>query len=301
MQTSFVPVFFVENSSCVDAAISTVVETLAHYGFEFSRTPEAFDVGGLLGAGGTSFVVEAIQREDGRPVTLKILNPRSAIGKYQAVASFAIEIIVGSYVSTKSMISHASYGRHGDEIFIVRESADKITPEFTDNLSPTELGLHFSQYCDSILNLHNEGFAAVDVVPSNFLRCTRGVVFGDIGSARRTRHDAVGSDAINEVISRISSAGNCELHHAAIVPECAMSQDIAGLGLIFYETLTGQKVPGAENFPYVSDKCLRIARPSFVNPRAPAVFDEIVQQMLRQLTSPVPSKLADFARQLRSI
>jgi serine/threonine protein kinase len=291
---------FHDDQNCVDEAVCTVVETLVRYGFDFSMTSSSFDVKCLLGAGSTSYVYGAVRRCDGFPVTLKVLNPRSMLGKYQALASFAIEIIVGKCAKSKSMIAHTSYGCVGDTLFIVRESADKVTPEFTDELSPAELGVHFSQYCASILNLHEQGFSAIDVVPSNFLRCDRGVVIGDIGSTRITRDDACGSEIIHEVISKVSSKWKCKLHHSEKISELAMAQDIAGLGLIFYEIITGQKVAGAENFPFLLDRHLRIDRPSVVNRQATDVFDDIVHQMLGQLTSPNPALLSDFAAQLRS-
>ncbi|MDA7980487.1 MAG: hypothetical protein MPJ50_17150 [Pirellulales bacterium] len=242
-----------------------------------------------------------MQARDGTPVALKVLNPKSELGTDEAIASLAIEIIVGRHSNSDRVIEHKGYGCTDSVIFIARELAHAIPYQSVRDLPPKNAANYFWQFCESVLAIHGIGFAVVDVVPSNFLLCERGIVLADLGSARRVRCDAAGSETVTSTVLAISQRTNRELGHAQIVTEGAYAWDVAGLALIFFESLTGMKAPGTEYFPYLPCKAVSIPRPSSVSKTTLPVFDEIVTQMFDQFRATDPISLSVFASRLREI
>jgi len=236
----------------------------------------------MLGQGGMGAVYKARDQELDRLVALKVIRPELA--QYPEVLQrFKQELILARQVTHRNVIRIFDLGEADGIKFITMEYIEgrdlKSLIREKGKFDPKEAAEINAQVCRALEAAHMEGVIHRDLKPQNIMVDAQGkVAVMDFGIAR----------SMEEVGGGMTQTGALMGTIEYMSPEQAKGQkldtrtDLFSLGIIFYETLTG-------NSPYKADTAMaslykriqEIPKPPMeLNPDVPVVLNNIVLRCL---------------------
>ena len=229
----------------------------------------------LLGEGGMGAVYKAKDRELDRFICLKVI--RSALAsKPEVLQRFKQELILARKVTHKNVVRTYDLGEFEGTRFITMEFIEgrdlKSLVQEKGKLPPEEVAAIIRQVCRGLAAAHNEGVVHRDLKPQNVMVEANGrASIMDFGIARSVEQ------------SGLTVSGAMLGTPDYMSPEQAMGQgadarsDIFALGLILYESLTGQ-------LPYQADTAVgKIMKRTKERPAPPVKVDESIPRQLSDL------------------
>ena len=257
------------------------------------RVGRHYQIESLLGAGGTSRVLRAIDTRSGLRVALKQASPTSASQRARAEALFRQEFHVLSRIEHPNVVQAYEYG------------ADEGRPFYTmELLSGRSLGelapLPWQRLCGVILDLcsplsllHSRRFVHCDVTARNVLVTEEGVTklidFGAIAALDRPAATISGTPPhmAPELVRRQSIDGRV---------------DMFALGALAYSLLAGQHAYPARTIAELT-QTWAISPPTLLelDVAIPPALDELVMSLLSLEVSARPLQLAELVQRLAAI
>ncbi|PYT20967.1 MAG: hypothetical protein DMG57_40310 [Acidobacteria bacterium] len=205
---------------------------------------DRYEILKALGEGGMGAVYKARDLELGRLLALKVIRPDLA-NRPDILRRFKQELILARQVTHKNVVRIFDLGMAGGYKFITMDYIEgrdlKTVLEHRTKLPPEEAVPIFQQICRGLEAAHTEGVVHRDLKPQNIMVDDQARVWVmDFGLARSLE------------LSGMTRTGALLGTPDYMSPEQARSQkvdarsDLFSLGVIFYETLTGQ-------LPYLAD------------------------------------------------
>ncbi|HET7272966.1 MAG TPA: Stk1 family PASTA domain-containing Ser/Thr kinase [Rubrobacter sp.] len=240
-----------------------------------------YEVVGPLGSGGMGEVFLARDRVLGRDVALKVLR-RQYAGDDEFAERFKREALSAASLSHPSIVQVYDRGKTEDgAAYIAMEYVpggtlkERISNEGPlESAAAAELG---AQVAEALAAAHDRGMVHRDIKPQNVLLTARGdAKVADFGIAR-----AASSVTISQTGSVMGTAGYMSPEQALGKPATPKS-DLYSLGVVLYETLTGELPYTAENPIAVSMKHVNepLRPPREVNPRISEDMNALVTKLL---------------------
>ena len=195
---------------------------------------------GTLGQGRTGTVFQAVHRDSGRVVALKVFAPRPGADHEELLARFRREVALNSRIDHPAVAKAYGFGTAGDIPFIEMEYVPGRTlraildEEGLLGLDPAVAVAIVGAAAAGAHAAHGAGILHRDLKPSNLMvRDSGGVSILDFGFAR------------DEVPSGISHDDRVLGSPPYMAPECSLGNaatpesDVYSLGVIAFEALTG--------------------------------------------------------------
>jgi eukaryotic-like serine/threonine-protein kinase len=234
-----------------------------------------------LGSGGMGEVYLARDRVLGRDVALKVLRGQYA-GDEEFAERFKREALSAASLSHPNIVQVYDRGETEDgSSYIAMEYVPGGTlKERISNGGPLEAAAAATlgaQVAEALGAAHDRGMVHRDIKPQNVLLTARGdAKVADFGIAR-----AASSVTISQTGSVMGTAGYMSPEQALGKPATPKS-DLYSLGVVPYETLTGELPYTAENPIAVSMKHVNepLQPPREVNPRIPEGMNALVTKLL---------------------
>ncbi len=240
-----------------------------------------YDVVRPLGSGGMGEVYLARDLVLGRDVALKVLR-RQYAGDEEFAERFKREAMSAASLSHPNIVQVYDRGE-------TEEGSSYIAMEYVPGgtlkerisregpLEPASAAALASQVAEALGAAHERGMVHRDVKPQNVLLTTKGTAkVADFGIAR-----AGSSATISRTGSVMGTAGYMSPEQALGEPATPKS-DLYSLGVVLYETLTGQLPYTADNPIAVSMKHVTepLRPPIELNPRIPYGMNALVTKLL---------------------
>ena len=212
-----------------------------------------FKIVDCIGRGGMGIVYRAEEKDGGRAVALKVLDP-SFNEEADFAERFEREARMLEDLKHPNIVSIYDFGKTEDFFWLTMELVDGVNLRqamHTEKFTPQQALEIIPALCSALQYAHENGVYHRDVKPENILLGTSGVVkVADFGIARM-----VGEKAEFTLTKTGSALGTT----AYLAPEQIESPgdvdhraDIYSLGVVFYEMLTGSLPLG--RFPAPSTK-----------------------------------------------
>jgi serine/threonine protein kinase len=203
----------------------------------------------LKGSGGMANVYKAIQLSLERPVALKVMHPHLQSNE-AFIARFEKEAKRAAMLQHENIVSIIDYGSDNGEYYIAMEFIDGIS--LSEMLKkqprmPLEISLYIChQVAEGLKYAHSMNIIHRDIKPANILLSIDGrVLITDFGIAK------AGGDL------SITSTGQVIGSPAYMSPEQAAGKtldhrsDLFSLGIILYETISGERPFKGETYQYM--------------------------------------------------
>ncbi len=223
-----------------------------------------YEVRRQLGRGGMGVVYEALDRETGEVVALKVIHPEIA-GDAVAMERFKNELRLARRITHKNVCRVHEFHRAETFAYISMEFVEGETLRSILNRSPRlslPRGMEIAdQICAGLGEAHAQGVVHRDLKPQNVMVDRTGrVKVMDFGIARSLDASTLGGGGLIGTILYMApeqAEGKTVDHHA----------DLYSLGLILYEMFTGAPAFSGENPAAVLLQHIR------ETPRAPRELD----------------------------
>jgi len=225
-----------------------------------------FEILELIGKGGMGAVYRVRQRELDRIVALKILPP--AIGEEPGFADrFAREAKALAKLNHPGIVTLHEFGQATGLYFILMEYVDGVNlRQLLENgrISPHEALAIVPQICDALQFAHDRGIVHRDIKPENIMLDRFGrVKVADFGLAKltglqpdeRIRHLSNSDLSLTEAGKIVGTPAYMAPEQLDRPGEVDHRADIYGLGVVFYQILTGE-LP--EKNPSAPSKKIRV-------------------------------------------
>lgn len=199
-------------------------------------TLERYKIISRVGAGGTGIVFQALDRETGEIVALKVLHPAIA-AQPDRLEIFRNEMRLARRITHKNVCRLYDFNRVDDVTFIsmeyVRgESLRRVIERFGALGTRKAIGIA-TQICEGLQEVHAQGLVHRDLKPENLMIDEAGnVKIMDFGVA----HPA-GDETANRAIGTPCYMSPEQIQGGAIDPRA----DIYSLGLVLFEIFTGTR------------------------------------------------------------
>ena len=206
---------------------------------------DRYELGGLIGAGGSARVHRAVDRRLDRPVAVKLLD--SAVARSADPAAherFVREARSAARFSHPNAVATYDAGESDGRLFIVMELvdggslADRIAADAP--IADRHVVRVGTELLSALAAAHAAGLVHRDVKPANVLLTRAGTVkLADFGIARR----------FDEVTSALTAEGMVMGTRAYLAPEAARGDDVGpaadlyAVGATLYEMATGARPP----------------------------------------------------------
>ncbi len=262
-----------------------------------------YQIGDCLGQGGMGIVYRAEDTKLNRPVALKF--PTDAVRKDETQRNLLLrEARAASALNSPNIVSIYEVGEFEGAPFLAMEHVEGT--RLSDRIENGPLGLDETldiviQVASALENAHAAGVIHRDIKSSNLLITEAGVVkVLDFGIAKFMHQDTPTPEAAT---STITVTGNIFGTLSYMSPEQALGKlvdhrsDLFSLGVVFYQTLTGQLPFAGENLNEVVDHIVHR------EPAAVARFNYEVSQdveaVLRKLLEKDPNLRYQSARDVQ--
>jgi serine/threonine protein kinase len=241
-----------------------------------------YDIKRHLGQGGMGQVFEALDRELGRRVALKMI--RQELNDETARARFYREARAAAAMTHPNACQLYEVSEHEGQPFLVMELLDgePLAARLSRGPLPLEEAADlFVPLMDVVSALHRQGLVHRDLKPSNVFLTSRGVKLLDFGLARRTEH----AEALTATLLTSPGAMTGTMRYMA--PEQITGDpvdaraDIFALGVLLFEMLTGRIPFDAETNVEWLNAVLTDDPPSLRDP-ALASLDPIISRALQR-------------------
>ena len=234
----------------------------------------------LLGQGGMATIYRARDAQLDRDVAVKLLRPEFGRDP-DFLARFRDEAKAAASLSHPNIVAVFDFGEEQSDPYIVMELIDgqDLSSILRENgaLPPRQAARVSAEVAKALQAAHVRGIVHRDVKPSNILVGRDGrVKVADFGIAR----------ALDDSQLTLPGVTMGSVHYFS--PEQARGEpatqasDIYSLGIVLYESLTGQR-------PFSGDGAAAVAlarltttppRPSAIRPGVPAALDQVVQRAM---------------------
>jgi beta-lactam-binding protein with PASTA domain len=234
----------------------------------------------LLGQGGMATIYRARDAQLDRDVAVKLLRPEFGQDP-DFLARFRDEAKAAASLSHPNIVAVFDFGEEMSDPYIVMELIDgqDLSSILRENgaLPPRQAARVSAEVAKALQAAHVRGIVHRDVKPSNILVGRDGrVKVADFGIAR----------ALDDSQLTLPGVTMGSVHYFS--PEQARGEpatqasDIYSLGIVLYESLTGQR-------PFSGDGAAAVAlarltttppRPSAIRPGVPAALDQVVQRAM---------------------
>ncbi len=255
--------------------------------------PARFQILGELGRGGTSIVYHARDTQNKRDVAVKVLLKDSQEDRFQREAEKLASL------THPNVVTFLEVGRHDGRDYLVMEYLEAgDLSSYVHNLSMLEILSLFSQVCDGLAHLHDQGIVHRDIKPANILVSRDGVPkIPDLGVARQMERN-----------TRLTRAGTILGTYSYLAPEQILSSssaspaaDIYSLGVCIFSALAGRLPFESDNEFKMLKAHLEDAPPPLKEflPEIPTVLGDLVAQMLAKVPEKRPRTARAVADQLQ--
>jgi serine/threonine-protein kinase len=234
----------------------------------------------LLGQGGMATIYRARDAQLDRDVAVKLLRPEFGRDP-DFLARFRDEAKAAASLSHPNIVAVFDFGEEQSDPYIVMELIDgqDLSSILRENgaLPPRQAARVSAEVAKALQAAHVRGIVHRDVKPSNILVGRDGrVKVADFGIAR----------ALDDSQLTLPGVTMGSVHYFS--PEQARGEpatqasDIYSLGIVLYESLTGER-------PFSGDGAAAVAlarltttppRPSAIRPAVPAALDQVVQRAM---------------------
>jgi serine/threonine protein kinase len=236
-----------------------------------------YEMGRLIGRGGTARVFRAYDLSDRRRVAVKLFNSGAVpIEERRRL----IEIRILSGLQHPGLVALYDTGTQGGQAFLTMELVEG--PNLADHLAAgplcagevTELA---ARLADALAYVHERGVTHRDLKPANVLLGPDRPLISDFGIAQT--FDS----------TRVTDTGMVVGTAAYMAPEQVLGEDVGppsdvyALGLVLLESLTGVREYSGT---MVESAIVRLHRP----PRIPAGLPHRLEELLRRMTALRPSE-----------
>ncbi|UQA60469.1 serine/threonine-protein kinase PknK [Polyangium aurulentum] len=260
-----------------------------------------FEIQRLVEHGGMGTIYRALDRADGRPVAIKLLQ--GVLDDPSDAERFSREVSMLAGIAHARIVRYVAHGEtpEGQPYLAMQwlEGEDLRRVLARQQLSLTEALLVLDRAADALAAVHARGIVHRDLKPANlFLRggSCADVVLLDFGIARRV-----------EGIQRLTVTGTILGTPRYMAPEQASSDarvqpatDIYSLGCIFYECLTGRPPFEAAHVAGVLAKILFDAPESVrtLRPPVPEPWARLLERMMDKDPARRPQDAAALQREI---
>jgi serine/threonine protein kinase len=243
------------------------------------KLTENFEIIGHLGRGGMAEVYKARQVSLDRVVAVKELKP-AFLSSEEMVERFEREARTASRLTHENIAQVYQLGRTDRSMFIAMEFVDgvdlKTMIQRTGNVAPEIAVLIIHGAARALAFAHPRGLIHRDIKPGNIMVSRKGEVkLMDFGIVREIDSDLTHTGAFLGTPSYMSPE---QFRGEKLTP----SSDLFSLGVVFYESLTGQKPFRADDDTSLAKKVqtVREVAPRRVNPETPWRTQRVVRQLL---------------------
>ena len=229
-----------------------------------------YDVGRLLGSGGTARVFSAYDRLLGREVAVKVFD-RGAVAIEQRRRLREVSIL-GSIDHPGVVALHDS-GTEGDRTYLVMQLVDgeNLAERLLSGPLPQDQVTTMAiRLAEAVAHMHERGVTHRDLKPANVLLGADGPVIADFGVAH----------ALD--LTQITATGTVPGTAAYMAPEQVLGEltgppaDVYALGLVLLECLTAEReYPGT----MAESALARLNRPPRIPGHVPAELSHVIERM----------------------
>ncbi|QWF85340.1 serine/threonine-protein kinase [Amycolatopsis sp. CA-230715] len=247
-----------------------------------------YEVGRLIGRGGTARVHRAFDTQLNREVAVKVFHHDAlAVEQRRRLR----EITILSSLDHPCLVPLYDTGEQDGQTFLVmrlvdgENLADRLQ---TGPMSPGEVTELAKALGDALAHVHERGITHRDLKPANILLGQDGPMIGDFGIAR----------ALD--MTRVTATGAVAGTAAYLAPEQVLGQpvgapaDVYSLGLVLIECLTAEREYDGS---LAESAVARLNRP----PRVPVDVPPDLVALLRWMTASKPSARPTAAEVTRSL
>ncbi len=259
---------------------------------------DAYDVGGLLGAGGHGVAYRAVDRSSGAPVAIKALH--ATLDSPEEVRAFTEEANAMHRLHGRSEVVqlHRAFVAEGRPILVMELLAGTLAERLASlgTLDPTEVRTIAGELLDAVVVAHDAGVVHADITPANvFMRPNGAIVLADFGVAR---------------VDDVTLTGGAGVSLGYVAPETVElgevtnASDLYGVGATLYALLSGHP-------PFVEERdtplpigvlVRRIADPEMAElpPGVPADLAGLIAALMAHRPSDRPSSAREALALLRT-
>ncbi len=210
------------------------------------------EIAGLIGQGGMGMIYKARQPQLDRVVALKILSPE--LRRDPAFAGrFSREAQALAKLSHSHIVSIFDFGQAGPFYYFLMEFVDGVTLRDRierKDFSPEEARRMVREICDALQFAHEEGIVHRDIKPSNILIDKKGrIKVADFGLAKLAGGNRPDTEERGQTTLVLGTPHYMAPEQVERPNQVDHRADLYALGVVLYETLTGELPLGRFELP----------------------------------------------------
>ncbi len=241
-----------------------------------------------IGIGGMASVYKARRRSDGRMVALKIPQDKF-VSDNRFVKRFHREAEVLQKLKHPNIVRVFDHGAFGDTHYIAMEFLDgeELDRLIENRRLSIQAAIHIMRHvADALRHIHAQGIIHRDIKPGNIMILRSAIDEKDEVDPKGVRLMDFGI-AAGKVLTRLTITGARIGTPVYMSPEQAKGQridhrsDIYSLGIVFYESLTGQAPFQGGYESVIHQQIYELPTPpKQLNPEIPAPINDLIMRML---------------------